>query len=382
MRRVLRLALLTVVALAILTVGAWVFREPLLNAVGISFDRGEAGETSIEVPEGFEVEVFASGLERPRFMATSPDGVLFVADLGTNRVLALPDADGDGRADETIVVGEDYDRAHSLAFTDDGSLLVAGSSTLFRLSLDEDLQELSRESILSYPGGGAHMTRSVVVAADGSLLLSVGSTCNVCWEDDEERATVLRANADGGEARVYMRGLRNAVGVSLDPATGAAWVTNNGRDMMGDDVPPETLYRLTDGTDAGWPRCHSGDIVDPDLGDQPDPWSGLVGCDGVVAPAAQFQAHAAPLGLAFWRDHAVIAFHGSWNRREKVGYDVQWLPWDDGPAGDAEVLASGFLDPASGDATGRPAGVIVGADEALYISDDKGGFIYRVSARD
>ncbi len=166
----------------------------------------------------------------------------------------------------------------------------------------------------------------------------------------------------------------------IDPATGEIWATNNGRDMMGDDLPPETLYRVVDGADAGWPRCHAGDILDPEFGGEPDPLTGLVGCEGVAQPALTYQAHAAPLGLAFWRDHAVVALHGSWNRSEKVGYEVVWVPWDDGPSGPPEVLASGFLDTASGDAAGRPAGVSVGADGALYVSDDKGGFIYRIDA--
>jgi glucose/arabinose dehydrogenase len=149
--------------------------------------------------------------------------------------------------------------------------------------------------------------------------------------------------------------------------------------MLGDDLPPETLYRVVEGADAGWPRCHAGDLVDPDFGTQPDPASGAVGCEGVAHPAAAFQAHMAPLGVAFWEDHAVIAFHGSWNRSSKVGYEVRWLPWDDGPTGPDEVLAGGFLDDASGDASGRPAGVTVGADGALYVSDDKGGYIYRIA---
>ena len=149
---------------------------------------------------------------------------------------------------------------------------------------------------------------------------------------------------------------------------------------MGDDLPPETLYRVVDGADAGWPRCHAGDAPDPDFGSEPDPVTGLTGCDGVVAPGATFQAHAAPLGITFWEERAVIAFHGSWNRSTKVGYDVLWLLWDDGPAGPAELLVGGFLDPETQDSTGRPAGVIVGADGALYVSDDKGGFIYRIIA--
>lgn len=380
MTRVARLALVAVVALAVVLGAAWVLREPLLEAVGISLDRGAPGRTALELPDGVEAGVYASGLDTPRFMAVAPDGTLYVAERGADAVVALPDEDGDGVADGTIVVGEGYDRAHSLAFEDDGSLLVAGSGTLYRVTLDDDHREASREPILEYTGGGQHSTRTVVVAPDGDILVSIGSSCNVCWEEDVERATIIEAPPEGGDFRVVMRGLRNAVGVAVDPATGEVWATNNGRDLMGDDVPPETVYRVVDGADAGWPRCHAGDIVDPDLGDEPDPATGLVGCEGVVDPALTYQAHAAPLGIAFWRDHAVIAMHGSWNRSEKVGYEVVWLPWDDGPAGEPEPLATGFLDRETGDASGRPAGVIVGADGALYVSDDKGGFIYRLEA--
>ena len=379
MRRVLRLTAFGLLALVV-TIGLlWVFRSQALRIFGISFDTGVPAQAALTLPEGYRAQVFAAGLGAPRFMAVSPEGVLFAATPGSGQVVALPDRDGDGQADETVVVGEGYDAAHSLAFEPGGSLLVAGSGTLYRLTLDEELHEASREELATYPRGGQHSTRTVALAADGSILLSLGSSCNVCWEDDERRASIFAIAKDGSAWRVVMRGLRNAVGVALDPRTGSAWATNNGRDMLGDDLPPETLYRVEDGTDAGWPRCHAGDIVDPDLGDEPDPMSGAVGCDGVVPPAATFQAHMAPLGLAFWEDHVVIAFHGSWNRSTKVGYEVRWLPWDDGPTGPDETLAGGFLDEATGDASGRPAGVIVGGDGALYVSDDKGGFIYRIS---
>jgi len=379
MRRIARLLVFTLLATVLVAAVLWTFRGQALRFMGISFDTGRAAETDITTPSGFGAAVFASGLAGPRFMAVSADGVLFVAERGADRVVALPDRDGDGRADETLVVGEGYDGAHSLAFGADGALLVAGGGTLYELELDDALHEVGRRQILTYPRGGQHSTRTVVVAPDGSLLLSVGSSCNVCWEADPERASILVASADGGSSRVLMRGLRNAVGMAIDPRTGSAWATDNGRDFMGDDLPPETLYRVVDGADAGWPRCHAGDIPDPEFGAQPDPVTGLVGCDRVVPPAVVFQAHAAPLGITFWRDHAVIAFHGSWNRSSKVGYEVLWLPWDDGPAGEASTLAGGFLEPGSGDASGRPAGVIVGADGALYLSDDKGGFIYRIT---
>lgn len=382
MRRVVNLLAFGLVASVVVAGLLWTFRGQALRLFGMSFDTGAAAETTLHVPEGYEATVFASGLVAPRFMARSAEGVLFVADPGAGGVLALPDRDGDGRADESISVGEGYDAAHSLAFEADGSLLVAGSGTLYRLTLDEDLQEARREEVLTYPRGGQHATRTIVVAPDGTLLLSIGSSCNACREEDERRAAILAVTPDGSSWRVLMRGLRNAVGLAIDPVTGTAWATNNGRDLMGDDQPPETLYRVVDGADAGWPRCHAGDVLDPELGDEADPLTGAVGCEGVAPPAATFQAHMAPLGIAFWRDHAVIAFHGSWNRATKVGYELRWLPWADGPAGPDEILAGGFLDAATGDATGRPAGVIVGADGALYVSDDKAGFVYRITPRD
>ena len=380
MRRILNLALFAVVALLVIAGLLWLFRGQILRLAGTSFDTGEGRVGGATVPAGYAVAPFASGLAGPRFMAVAPDGTLLVAERGADRVVALPDRNGDGVADETIVVGTGYDKAHSLAFAADGALYVAGTSTLFAVDLGPDLRERSRQSILDLPPGGAHTTRTVAVRPDGRLLISVGSSCNVCREEDPRRASILIADADGSNSRVFMHGLRNAVGVALDPGTGTTWTTVNGRDLLGDDVPPETLYRVEDGADAGWPRCHAGTIVDPEFGAEPDPNTDQIGCDGVIAPAATFQAHMAPLGLAFWGGSAYIAFHGSWNRSTKVGYEVRRLPWSaDGPAGADEPFLTGFLEDASGDSTGRPAGLIVGGDEALYVSDDKAGAIYRVT---
>ena len=380
MRRVVNLAVFALVSVVVVAGLVWLFRGQLLRVAGISFDTGAGRVGGLSVPEGFAVDSFATGLVGPRFMAVAPDGTLLIAERGADRVIALPDRDGDGKADEVLVVGSGYGGAHSLAFGADGTLYVAGNGTLFTIELGDDLREGSRRPILDLPPDGAHSTRTVAVLSDGRLLVSVGSSCNVCMEDDPRRAAILVADPDGSDSRVFMRGLRNAVGVAVDPTSGTAWATNNGRDLMGDDVPPETLYRVEDGADGGWPRCHAGTIVDPEFGAEPGPTTGLVGCNGVVLPAATFQAHMAPLGLAFWDGSALIAFHGSWNRSSKVGYAVGRLPWSPGgPTGDLEPFLTGFLDEASGDSSGRPAGLIVGSDGALYVSDDKAGVIYRVT---
>jgi glucose/arabinose dehydrogenase len=303
-------------------------------------------------------------------MDVSPDGVLFVAERGADRVVALPDADSDGTADEVVEVAAGFGSAHDLTFADDGALLVAGSEALYRVTLDA-LAEANRAVIVEGLPTGGHGTKTVVELPDGTILLSIGSSCDVCEEADERRATVQAVTPDG--LRPYMVGLRNAVGLWVDPDTGRAWATVMGRDRLGDDRPPETLYELVDGADAGWPRCHAGTLRDPEFGRDAD------ACAGVASPAATFPAHMAPLALVGWDDHLIVAFHGSWNSSVKVGYALWWLPWHGEPAGEAAPFATGFLPADGGDALGRPAGLSVGADGALYVSDDKAGFIYRIA---
>jgi len=369
-RRARNLALFAVIVLAVVIGTAWIFRVQLAPFLGVNVDAGIGGRAELQLPAGFEATVFAEGLSGPRFMAVSPDGVLFVAERGADRVVALPDTDGDGAADEVVEVGTGYDGAHDLDFAVDGSLLVAGEAALYEVALD-GLREADRRTVVDDLPTGGHSTKTVAILPDGEILLSIGSSCNVCDEEDPRRASVQVVTADG--LRPYMTGLRNAVGVWVDPVTGRAWATNMGRDLMGDDLPPEALYELIDGADAGWPRCHAGTIRDPDLGTD----SGA--CDGVAVPASTFPAHAAPLALVGWRDHLVVALHGSWNRSVKVGYAVWWLPWDGAPAGEPEPFATGFLPVGATDAQGRPAGLAVGLDSALYVSDDKAGYIYRVT---
>jgi len=374
LRRAQRLGVFAVVMAIVAIVAIVVLRQPIQRVIGVNADLGPGGRAELTVPEGYVASVFAEGLSTPRFMAVASDGSLLVAERGADRVVALPDANGDGRADRIEEVGKGYEGAHSIAFAADGSLLVAGETTLFRVRLD-GLRERSRAVVLhGITSGGSHTTRTVAVLPDGEILLSAGSSCNVCVEPDAKRAAINLIPNDGGTSRLYMKGLRNAVGLWVDPATGRAWATNMGRDLLGDDVPPETLYEVVDGADAGWPRCHAGSIVDRDFG-------GATGCDGVAQPAATFTAHSAPLGLVGWEGHLVVAFHGSWNRSVKAGYDLMWLPWDGHPTGAAETFATGFLPEGADSALGRPAGLVVGADGALYVSDDKAGFIYRIAQR-
>jgi glucose/arabinose dehydrogenase len=372
MRRIRNLALFGVVSLIVVIGVAWIFRAQLAPSLGVNVDGGSGGVADLQVPEGYTASVFAEGLEGPRFMAVSPDGVLFVAERGADRVVALPDADGDGRADEAVEIGSGYGRGQDLAFTADGTLLVSGETSLWEVTLD-GLRDADRRAMVDeLPSGGFHSTKSVAVLPDGSVILSIGSSCNVCDEEDDRRATVQLVTHEG--TRTLMSGLRNAVGLWVDPDTGRAWATNMGRDFLGDDLPPETIYEIVDGANAGWPRCHAGTLRDPEFGSAAD------ACAGVAQPVATFPAHTAPLDLVRWGDHLYVALHGSWNSSVKVGYAVWRVAWsNDGPAGNPEPFATGFLPQGVTDALGRPAGLAVGADDALYISDDKAGFIYRIT---
>lgn len=370
MRRIRNLALFGIGVLVLAAGVIWTFRAQLAPALGVNVDAGPGRRAELVLPPGFDAAVFAQGLSSPRFMAVSPDGVLFVAERGADRVVALPDADQDGSADEVVEVGIDYGSAHDLEFSDDGALLVAGEQALFEVTLDGMREERRRVLVDGLPTGG-HSTKTVEVLSNGEILLSIGSSCNVCLEGDPRRASVQLLTDEG--LRPYMVGLRNAVGLWVDDATGRAWATTMGRDFLGDDRPPETVYEVSSGADAGWPRCHAGTLHDPDFGDAAD------ACDGVAQPAITLPAHTAPLALVGWQDRLVIALHGSWNSSVKVGYALWWLPWDGAPAGDPEPFGTGFLPDGASDANGRPAGLAVGTDGSLYVSDDKGGFIYRIT---
>jgi len=373
------------VASALLIAGAacLLLYRALSERVNLTGALGSGEATAVQLPDGFQANVFAQGLNGPRFMALGPDGVIYVADRGHDRIVALPDADGDGEADEIRPFATELTRPHSIVYHQ-GAWYVGVPSGVVRLEdVDGDGTADVQEAVISdYPSSGAHTTRTVDFLPDGRMVVSIGSSCNVCEEEDERRAAVVVYDGPGGSGeRVFARGLRNAVGLAIRPDTGELWATNNGRDFMGDNMPPETVYIVRDGADYGWPTCHSGDIVDPDEG-----FAGA--CEGVEEPVVEMQAHSAPLGLAFYtgtsfpeayRGDLFIAFHGSWNRSVPTGYKVVRLPFEDGEPADAVVdFATGWLDHETGEASGRPVDVLVGGDGALYVSDDKGDFIYRI----
>lgn len=387
MRHLVRVLPPLLAVLVVIGVGLYVLRRPLFNLmgqqVGVRPPTGDPAQVDLTLPEGFASTLYAEGLSGPRFMTVGPDGTLFVAERGRSRIVALPDRDGDGRADEIISVVEDLDRPSSMVFRPGTSELYIGeTSRVTRVRLD-GLAVLERTVVIpGLPTGRVHYTTTVLFNEAGDqLFVSIGSSCNVCNEGEPHLATVWVYAADGSGGRPYTVGLRNAVGLARQPETGQIWASNNGRDLLGNELPPETVYILEDGGDAGWPRCHAGDIVDPEFGS-----SGA--CDGVVPPAVELQAHSAPLGLTFYEGSLFpadyegdlfIAFHGSWNRNPPTGYKVVRVPMADGQvAGEAEDFATGWLLP-NLDSVGRPVDVTVAADGALLVSDDKAGLVYRIA---
>lgn len=335
----------------------------------------------VDLSPGFGVSIFAEGLKGPRMMTLGPDDEVYVAERGAGRILRLPDRDGGGVVDAIEVAGDGLDAPSSLDFFRDGSMYVGETTRILRLS-DPDGDGLfqNKEVIISGLPRGGHSTRTVLFGPDWEYLyVSIGSSCNVCIEEDSRRATVMRYRPDGTEETIYAEGLRNAVGITFRPGTTELWATNNGRDWLGDDQPAETVYLVELGDDAGWPRCHSGRIIDPQYG---EPGA----CDGVKDPLVEMQAHSAPLGLTFYtgdqfpidyRGDLFIAFHGSWNRTTPTGYKVVRVPMEGDDPGAVQDFAAGWLRD-DGSKWGRPVDVLTGPDGGLLVSDDSEGFIYRV----
>jgi glucose/arabinose dehydrogenase len=337
-------------------------------------------QEGVTLPAGFGISVFVGGLSNPRMMAMGPDGELYVAERGADRVVRLPDRDDDGIADGVGVVADGLRSPSSIAFYVDGSLYVGETSRVLRLRDTEGDGVFEEQEVVieGLPSGG-HSTRTLLFSPDGEhLFVSIGSSCNVCVEGDERRATIMRFDPDGSSGEIYISGLRNAVGITFRPGTEELWATNNGRDRLGDDQPPETIYLVREGDYAGWPECHAGRI-DPDFG---EPGA----CQGVAVPEVEMQAHSAPLGLTFYtgaqfpaeyQGALFVAFHGSWNRSIPTGYKVVVIRMDDGRPGHVQDFAVGWLRD-DGSYWGRPVDVIAGPEGSLFVSDDGGGVIYRV----
>ena len=350
--------------------------------------------TRLKAPPGFHVAVFAEEVDSARMMVFSPGGVLLVSESGEGKVVALPDAKHVGKAERKVTVLDGLTEPHGLAFYG-GKLYVAETDKVRRYDWDEaNLRASNPKALTDLPTGGGHSTRTLL-SHGGKIYAASGSSCNVCIENDPRRAAVVEFNPDGSGQKIFAKGLRNAVGLAVNPKTDTIWATVNGRDMLGDDVPPDVIVDLgKDGGDFGWPYCY-GDRVRDSTFTQVASGTGAEKdrCKNVVEPKVQIQAHSAPLGLAFYqgsefpaeyRNNIFVAFHGSWNRSVPTGYKVARVKLDDKgqPQSGAEDFITGWLAPGEtkkGRWMGRPVGIVFGSDGAMYLSDDGAGVIYRVT---
>ncbi len=333
--------------------------------------------------EGFSISIWADELPNARFLRFTPDGDLLVSQPRSSRIALLErDADGDGLSDGRRTLLEGLNQPHGIDLWD-GWLYVGETDAVARIRFDPATRSVSGDLervVTGLPAGGNHWTRTVRFGPDGWLYVSIGSSCNVCLEEDERRAAILRFRPDGSEGAIHASGLRNSVGFDWQPGTDALYATDNGRDLLGDDFPPEELNRIEAGGFYGWPFANGDRVPDPDFG--PGREDEIASS---LAPAYGFRAHNAPLGITFVRGEApdglegaaLVALHGSWNRSEKDGYKVVSLHWDDDGRIEERDFATGFLE--DEDVIGRPVDVAQGPSGGFYISDDYAGVVWRVA---
>jgi glucose/arabinose dehydrogenase len=308
------------------------------------------------VPEGYTLSVFAEGLSKARLMTFSPEGVLHLSEMDTGNILSFP-----GKS----LVLSGLQNPHGLLFHD-GFLYVAEETQVIRYKDGE------RETVVAgLPGGGNHITRTIAIK-DGKLYVSTGSSCNVCEEKDKRRAAIVRYNLDGTGEEIFAEGLRNSVGIVFGQ-DGKLWGTDNGRDLIGDDVPPEEVNIIEQGKHYGWPYCYGNHIWDRNFAKKDQAF-----CDTTVDPTVSMQAHSAPLGLRWGPDGALyVAFHGSWNRTVPTGYKVVRIEKKEGEGYVVKDYVTGWLEGTK--SWGRPVDVIFDDAGNLYISDDSAGVVYRLS---
>ncbi len=357
------------------------------NKVDIRTASAEVQLDKIKLPEGFKIDVWAADVPNARSMAISDNGIIFVGNRQENNVYALVDENADGKADFKFILAEGLRMPNGVAYKD-GDLYVAEVSRILRFKdIKNTLSNPSYEVVYdAYPTEGHHGWKFIAFGPDGMLYVPVGAPCNICDPEDEIYASITRLDVSkpNPTPEVYAHGVRNTVGFDWHPQTGNLWFTDNGRDMMGDDIPDCELNRATEkGQHFGYPYWHAGTVKDPEFGD-----SGKA-ANEYVQPAAKMGAHVAPLGIRFYeggmfpgtyKNNAIIAKHGSWNRSKKSGYEVVLAEIDgSGNVTGQKVFASGWLDDASQEVWGRPVDVQELPDGSLLISDDMAGCIYRVT---
>jgi glucose/arabinose dehydrogenase len=348
----------------------------------------------IKLPPGFAIDVYAEGVRNARQMALGDKGTLFVGSRTARRVYAVVDRDGDKKGDQVYTIATGLASPSGITFRD-GALYVAEISRVIRFDgIESKLESPPQPVVLNdkLPKEGHHGWKYLAFGPDGMLYVPVGAPCNVCDRtgEDERFGTITRMKADGTGQEIFARGIRNTVGFDWHPQTHELWLTENGRDELGDDVPPDELLRAyKPGLHFGFPFCHGGDTPDPEFGAKRQ-------CSEFEPPARKLGAHVAAIGMKFYtgrmfpaeyRNQIFIAEHGSWNRSKPQGFRIMLVKLQGNKAVSYTPFAEGWLrgvrsstgSRTIADAWGRPADVLVMPDGSLLIADDEAGVIYRVT---
>jgi glucose/arabinose dehydrogenase len=343
-----------------------------------------AGEPPpLALAAGFRAELVADGLGAPRMLAVDSAGVLLVSIPGQGRIVALLSARSPGQLRSRVTVAEGLRLPHGLLVRD-GHLWVAETGRVLRFRYDAATHRATEPVVIvpDLPAGAHHWTRSITFGPDGRLYIAVGSSCDICRETDRRRAAIVSYAPDGSTERLVARGLRNPVGLAFDPTTRALWTTVNERDWRDGRAPPDFLTVIRDGANYGWPDCYAqGGAIAPD----PE-FRGSGDCRGLTRPSIELSPHAAPLGLAFYtgtqfpaayRGSLFVALHGSRAELTSAGYKIVRIVMARNRPPRVEDFATRWR---TGDHVwGRPVDVLVGPDGALYVSDDHGGRVLRIS---
>ncbi len=359
------------------------------TVTAVTFPEYDSLLSKINLPEGFKISIYAPNIVDARSLARTEDGkTVFVGNRRRKNVYALTDTNGDMVADKVDTIATGLNMPNGVYFHE-GDLFVAEVSKIHRFpDIMNNLSAPKSEVIFdSYPTDGHHGWKFISFGPDGKLYVPVGAPCNVCDKSDENEvyASITRMNPDGSDMEVYVSGVRNSVGFAWHPVTGDMWFTDNGRDLLGDDVPACELNHVSAGGEHfGFPYWHQGDIPDPDFGD------GHAKTD-YTQPAYKFEPHSAPLGLRFYqgdmfpgkyKNNLIVAQHGSWNRTKEaghIGYQLRFVQLEGDEVVKSEIFADGWLDQETNKGWGKPVDIMEMPDGSILVSDDVNHCIYRIS---
>ena len=341
--------------------------------------------SSIKLPEGFKIDIYAENVKNARSMCLSPNGTLFVGTRDKGDVYALKDTDGDFRVDKMYTLATGLNMPNGVALRD-GDLYIAEVNRILKLeNIEQSLANPPQPVVVydQYPTEKHHGWKYIAFGPDGKLYVPVGAPCNICESKEDIYNSITRLDLETKKIEIVQRGVRNTVGFTWHPDNQELWFTDNGRDMLGDDVPScELNHANRDGMHFGYPYCHQGDVADPEFGAKRP-------CSDFTAPAQKLGAHVAPLGVEFYtgkmfpnayKKQILLAEHGSWNRSKKSGYRIMMVTLNaQGQATSYKPFAEGWLNPDTQDVWGRPVDLEFLPDGSMLVSDDYADVIYRIS---